>query len=89
MNIDEFKRATTGMLLERPLFLRQDNKPEPISEILIYENELQLLTHPDGRQLTLAAIWQLTGEQKLVGMANDHKVSIFGYRVDGDDIILG
>lgn len=89
MNVKEFKKATTGMLQNRPVSLRRGNETLSITGITVNDVSVQLMAVSGDEKLTLGDIWQVAGEQRLVGVMDDVLIPIFGYRVNGDNIILG
>lgn len=88
MNIYNLKQATTGMTLERPILLKGNDGPVPITSITEVADAVYLYTS-DEKQLTLFDLWELESDKRLVGVLNGNEVVVFGYRVSGDEIILG
>lgn len=87
MNIYDLKQATTGMTLERPIWLKQSEGPVPLTVITEGEDTLYLSTS-EAEQLTLSTLWEQETDKELVAVLEE-EIKIFGYRVVGDEIILG
>ncbi|MCW0953057.1 hypothetical protein OIT44_03090 [Weissella ceti] len=88
MNVYDLKQATEGMALDRPIWLKGKVDQLPVTT-LEKMGERLLLSSGDGAPLYLRDLWHSDVELKLVQRVEGKEQSIFGYRVDGDDIILG
>lgn len=88
MNIHDLKGATVGMDLERLIWLRISTGPVPVTRLEVSDEWVQLYTD-ESMQLTLFDLWQQDHNKRLIAWHRDEETPIFGYRVDGDDIILG
>lgn len=88
MNIDELKQATTGMVMERPIWLKGVDGPVPVTAIKVGTDALYLCSD-DKLQLTLFDLWEQEADKQLIGIITETEIVVLGYRVNGDDIILG
>lgn len=89
MNIQNFKQATTGMLIDRPIKMRQGNHIVAVTAFEIKEDVIELVSSESEPGLTLRDIWELPEGRQLFGRIKEDVFPVFGYRVDENDIILG
>jgi len=90
MNFTQFKVATTGMDSASQLVMWTGEAYQALS-IVEYQNEAVYFSGGDEAALTLGDVLELNlPDNKLLKIKNeDQTIPVFGYRIQGEQLVLG